>query len=135
MQSLVKQVDLQASSNVCIMCHYIQLKTLTAESFYWIVYIIINTRVWHTFQCCYRYCCYILYISYITLTKSLWSKMHLHSNSFIFMEFIITIFTVYCHTKICNCNHMLQRWKAQHANLQNLAWCIKLLLLCFCHTH
>ena len=28
--------------------------------------------------------------------ESLCSKMHLHSNSFIFMEFIITTFTVCC---------------------------------------
>jgi hypothetical protein len=82
--------------NVCIMCHYIQLKMLTAENFYWIVYISINTRVWHKFQCCHRYCCYMLCISYVTLMKSLCSKMHLHSNSIIFMEFITTTFTVYC---------------------------------------
>lgn len=96
MQSLVKQVNLQTSSVICIMCHYIQLKTLTAESFYWIVYININKRAWHKFQCCHRYCCYMVYISYVTLMKFLCSKMHLHSNSFIFMEFIITTFTVYC---------------------------------------
>jgi hypothetical protein len=88
MQSLLKQVDLQTSSNVCIKCHCIQLKTLTGESFCWIVYISINTRVWHKFQCCHRYCCY-MYISYVTLIKSLSSKMHLHSNSFICMELLL----------------------------------------------
>ena len=36
-QMYVKVVDLQTSSNVCLMCLYIQLKTLTAESFYCIV--------------------------------------------------------------------------------------------------
>jgi hypothetical protein len=94
MQSLVKQVDLQTFSHVCIMCHYIQLKTLTAESF-----VVLCTPILIQ-ECGINFTAVIdiaptFCISVTSLTKSLSSKMHIHSNSFIFMEFIVT-YTVYC---------------------------------------
>lgn len=135
MQSLLKQVDLQTSSNVCIECHYIQLKHSLWKVFIELCTSVLIQEYGTNFSAVVDIAatCCVSFMSHswsLCVARCIFILTALFSWSSLLQHLLCVV-----HTKIWNYNHMLQRWTALHANLQNLAWCIKLLLLGFYHTH